>query len=34
VTLHNFDIKTASKGGVLTMNILAKTYQYDADGGR
>ncbi|PHR99216.1 MAG: pilus assembly protein PilP [Oceanobacter sp.] len=33
VTLHDFDIKTASKGGVLTMNILAKTYQYDADGG-
>lgn len=33
VTLHDFDIKSASKGGVLIMNIVAKTYQYDAAGG-
>lgn len=33
VTLHDFDIKTGAQGGVLTMNILAKTYQYNAAGG-
>lgn len=34
VTLHNFSIKAAKKGsesGRLTMNILAKTYRYNAD---
>lgn len=32
VTLHDFTIAKDSKSGLLTMQILAKTYQYGGDG--
>lgn len=33
VTLHDFEIKSSKDAG-LNMSILAKTYQYDAEGGK